>query len=758
LKKEIFISIIVPIYNRAHAIQETLDSLMKQEYAKWECIVVDDCSTDDSTKIISSYCKRDSKFKLFRRPKELLKGANSCRNIGMNEAIGDYLIFLDSDDLLKKDCLALRLEAFQKYSEFGFLIFQSELFNKKPGDLGKIPNVLAKSVDDLSRFISYDYPWNISAGIFRKSFLEDTKISWDERFTCHQDIEFYVHLLTLKPRYKKINGVPDVYIRMGSDDKVSNGTMVGSHLKSKLFLLSNIKKYLNDSGLLTKELKHRLYGLAIHYAQLFYELDRMDLIKQTAKILATSYYLFLGDLRHHIEQRKGHGALRKLSRIVSQMSGVQKRIKYAGMQEATLAKYTIEEEKYHALKVVHISTYELGGAGLAAARLHKGLQNLYVPSFFLTLKKNTLRDQAVVNFKNPKPTFVQKVWNRFFRVSVNIKNQKKLKDFNGEHEGFSFPNSDYKLHEHPLVKEAAIIHLHWVAGFVDYISFFKHVKKPIVWTLHDMNPFQGGFHYKEDEDRNKSIFGGVDTEVKYLKNESLKNATIKKIVSPSNWMKVEAQQSELMKHLQHCQIYNGVDTSIFTIQDQQDLRIQLNLPLEDVIVLFASENVNNRRKNFEMLVKAFKRLNNAHLDLTLVAIGAIPEERIENIHYVGSITNELDMARLYAAADVFVLPSREDNLPNVMLESLLCGTPVIGTPVGGIKEVVHNGVNGYLSKDVSVKALYEAIQLFLDTRRKFNRNAIRKNAMELFDVTRQAEEYISLYESILKDNKNSVIE
>jgi glycosyltransferase involved in cell wall biosynthesis len=403
------------------------------------------------------------------------------------------------------------------------------------------------------------------------------------------------------------------------------------------------------------------------------------------------------------------------------------------------------------LKVVHISTSDSGGAGKAAFRLHRGLQKEGVLSSFLTLNKTTVRDETVVNFKNPKPSFFQKVWNRFFKTSTVIKNQHKLSGLKGQHEGFSFPKSDYKLHEHPLVKEAVIIHLHWVAGFADYPSLFRHVKKPIVWTLHDMNPFQGGFHYTEDEVRNKSIFGGIDEQVRKLKKISLQNTSIKKIVSPSKWMEGEAMNSDLLGKFSNTQIFNGVDGTVFKIQDQKEARIQLNLLLEDVIVIFASENVNNRRKNFEMLVKAFKLLNNAHLDVTLVAIGAIPEERIENIHYVGSIKNELDMARLYAAADVFVLPSREDNLPNVMLESLLCGTPLIGTPVGGIKEVLHNGVNGYLSKDVSVKALYEAIQLFLDTRRKFNRNAIRKEAMKLFDIQSQAEKYISLYESVLKD-------
>ena len=133
--KNSLISIIIPTYNRSRILLETIDSILNQSYKDWECFIVDDGSETSFFTDIKKVINADTRFKIIKRSATCKKGANSCRNIGMNKATGDYIIFLDSDDLLKSNCLESRIKIFQKKQEFDFLVFQSELFNHIPGDL-----------------------------------------------------------------------------------------------------------------------------------------------------------------------------------------------------------------------------------------------------------------------------------------------------------------------------------------------------------------------------------------------------------------------------------------------------------------------------------------------------------------------------------------------------------------------------------------------------------------------------------------------
>jgi glycosyltransferase involved in cell wall biosynthesis len=108
------------------------------------------------------------------------------------------------------------------------------------------------------------------------------------------------------------------------------------------------------------------------------------------------------------------------------------------------------------------------------------------------------------------------------------------------------------------------------------------------------------------------------------------------------------------------------------------------------------------------------------------------------------------MSVVYSAADVFVIPSLMDNLPNTVLESLMCGTPVIGFPVGGIPDMIQNGENGFITEEISVNSLVNTINKFLDNPNCFNKVEIRNNAVKKYDQKVQSKKYIDLFESILK--------
>ena len=147
-------------------------------------------------------------------------------------------------------------------------------------------------------------------------------------------------------------------------------------------------------------------------------------------------------------------------------------------------------------------------------------------------------------------------------------------------------------------------------------------------------------------------------------------------------------------------------------------------------------------------MQAFENLN-LREKLTLCAIGAKnADSNGGGIVELGSITDERLMSVAYSAADVFVIPSIEDNLPNTIIESLLCGTPVIGFPTGGVPEMIEHGKNGLLCEQISPDALGEGIKNFLEAPSKFERDIIRKDALRKYDSTIQLDTYRRIYEEL----------
>lgn len=166
-----FVSIIIPTYNRAHLIGETLDSVLAQTYQNWECIIVDDGSTDDSEFVINEFIKKDKRFRYFRRPIDIVKGASSCRNYGLQKAIGDFIVFLDSDDLLTVECLSGRITSITKNKNNYFWVFPMMIENGNFKKSVQIPNCN----DYLIEFLSCRIHWGIMCTIWDADFLKSIK-------------------------------------------------------------------------------------------------------------------------------------------------------------------------------------------------------------------------------------------------------------------------------------------------------------------------------------------------------------------------------------------------------------------------------------------------------------------------------------------------------------------------------------------------------------------------------------------------------
>lgn len=339
------ISIIIPTYNRAYLISETLDSILAQTYTNWECIVVDDGSTDITEELALDYVRLDARFQFIKRSKDLPKGGNVCRNTGLNNAKGDYVIFLDSDDILMDFCLMNRVENIKK--EYDFLVFPSKSFLHTPDDAIYIANLLNKPENDIKRFLSFDYPWNISATIIKKSFLIKKYILWDERLPLHQDLDFNMNILVRKPNYIKVDCNPDVAIRGNLTDagKLSTNLLTDKTIKGKVQYFINILYYIKLLKGGSKDFKLLLYANALRLGKLLVDNNykRMlftisyELMKQKWLFLA---FYYLPDVIYL--KLKNRGPLFK--KLLSFYPIFFKnRFNYLSIKNSTLAKITLSD-------------------------------------------------------------------------------------------------------------------------------------------------------------------------------------------------------------------------------------------------------------------------------------------------------------------------------------------------------------------------------------------------------------------------------
>lgn len=223
------ISIIVPSFNRAHLIADTLNSVFSQTYQKWECIIVDDGSSDNTIDIINSFIEKDSRFSFIKRNR-FPKGAPTCRNIGLDFSNGEFIIYLDSDDILAPYCLEQRFNKFSVHFDMDFLVFKSLLFVDEPFSNGFYWNI-DNEENDLARFIKLDALWQTSGPIYKKEFLLKMN-GFKEDLLFWQDYDLHLRCLLKKGMYRKFFDSPvDVYIRDGRKDTISRSISFTGDIK-----------------------------------------------------------------------------------------------------------------------------------------------------------------------------------------------------------------------------------------------------------------------------------------------------------------------------------------------------------------------------------------------------------------------------------------------------------------------------------------------------------------------------------------------
>lgn len=255
-------SVVIPLFNRQGIVLETLRSLEVQSHRKFEAIVVDDHSSDGGPEQVQSFARLDDRFRLLRRD-TLYGGATACRNVGLKEAKGDFVIFLDSDDLLSRGCIAGRLESLARSPDADLVVAQALLFRSRPGDSRTMWNRAEfGTVGLVERFLDQDVPWQTGGVLWRKSYLESVGC-WNTDLACFQDWEFHIRACLLGPTIA-VRPVPDFYVRRSeSVSQISQMHNAPLHVESRIKAMDSVCSKLTEHKAWTRELRDAAKGFLI---------------------------------------------------------------------------------------------------------------------------------------------------------------------------------------------------------------------------------------------------------------------------------------------------------------------------------------------------------------------------------------------------------------------------------------------------------------------------------------------------------------
>ncbi|WP_447600699.1 glycosyltransferase family 4 protein [Nitrospira sp. Nam80] len=420
------------------------------------------------------------------------------------------------------------------------------------------------------------------------------------------------------------------------------------------------------------------------------------------------------------------------------------------------------------LRVVHLSTFDItGGAARAAYRLNAGLREAGIQSSMFVREART-KDDSVIAFQ-PTNSVFGRVERRIRRIHIQRRMRDSIRVKGKEFEPFRVDRSEYGTDVVSQLPACDILNLHWVVDFLDYPSFFESMPEGMrmVWTLHDMNPFTGGCHYdlgcgryltrchqcpqlesQQDNDLAAQIWDRKKTLFERIGSDRLHIAT------PSSWLAEEVKRSPLLNHFDVSVIPNGVDLENFAPRNKQSARDVFGIPQKAKVVLFVADGLPLHRKGFGTLVEALDRLSQRVPNVCVVCVGhndPPPGLRVPWIH-LGYVSNDRLLSNIYSAADVFVIPSFQDNLPNTVLESMACGTPVVGFAVGGIPDMIQHGKTGLLAPPSDAVSLGTAItELLKNTERRLTFSAnCRRVAVHRYSLARQAIRYYELYQELVE--------
>lgn len=412
------------------------------------------------------------------------------------------------------------------------------------------------------------------------------------------------------------------------------------------------------------------------------------------------------------------------------------------------------------MRVLIVNTSEkTGGAAVAANRLMEALINNGVKAKMLVRDKQTdcLTVVSAGDGWRQRWHFLWERWRIFMAMHFS-----KTHLFEAD-----IANVGTDITTLPEFKEADIIHLHWInQGFLSLNGIQKILSsgKPVVWTMHDIWPATAICHYARGCCRYQNkcescpllprrSVSDLSAVVWRRKNEILRKYHIS-FVACSRWLEGEAKKSALLKGQRVTNIPNPINSHVFCPSDKQQAREALGLPLDKHVILFVSQRVTDKRKGLDYLVEAVNRMavqDSSLKDNTAIAVLGGHSEEVADllplpVFPLGYVSDESKIVKVYNAADVFVLPSLEDNLPNTIMEAMACGVPCVGFNIDGIPEMIGHLKSGYVAKAADADDLARGIKWVLDFKGEELSKEARRKVLNSYSQQSVAIKYIELYQ------------
>ncbi|AFH93120.1 MULTISPECIES: glycosyltransferase family 4 protein [Providencia] len=410
------------------------------------------------------------------------------------------------------------------------------------------------------------------------------------------------------------------------------------------------------------------------------------------------------------------------------------------------------------MKILHISHSDLiGGAARAAYRLHMAQLDLGIDSQMLV--RNKLSDHWSIS--GPSTRFEKSC--NLFRSPIGHYINKLQRSHNVNfHSGDWLPSRWAKKINSSNID---IVHLHWVAGETMSIEDIGRIKKPIVWTLHDMWPFCGTEHVTNYDENARWKIGysssnrnnldkGLDLDkLVWLRKKKAWKKQYMHIVAPSNWMAECAKNSILFKDYPIIIIPNALDTDIYKPLDKFFCRNLLNLPLNKTIILFgAMGGGKDPNKGFDLLIASLNYLSQTidNKKIMCLIFGQSKPQEFTNLpfetRWLGHVHDDTTLCSIYNAADIMIVPSRTENLPQAATEAHSCGTPVVAFNTTGLKDIIEHLKTGYLANAFDSRDLASGIKFILNEENiQFSLNA-RTRATTFYSQRIVANQYLALYQ------------
>lgn len=665
------VSVITVCWNSAKTLEQAMLSVFEQTYKNIEYLIVDGLSTDGTVDLIRKYEDRIEYF-----VSEPDQGLYFALNKGLELAQGEYILILNSDDWYAPDCVETLLAA-------------------KLETKADFVSALADYVNDKGELTHHQPSFPFDAGVyFRMPLRHETMFipadlynrfgPYDTQYFINADRALTVKLFEAGVTHFEVQKS----LMSFRNDGVSSTNMEKLYAEREKMLLGNFPMLTEADATVLARLP---------------ELKPQQLVEITRRHGQGEFAEAALDYAKDRKARSGSGewANFDLGELMAAAVGAQ-----PADDEAPAS------GERRPLRVATLITSDHGGAGIGSQRRVEALRRAGVDNQIHCLFKKT--DKAHVHKVAPMQHHPSEQALRAAWRDAGVLTKAEMPGLLAR-EMFSKTGTVVDFGSlWSVIDRADIVHLHWMSGMFDFANAGILADKPVAWTLADMNAFSGGCHYSEgcteyrNECRNCPLLPkGSDLAHRAWKTKRDAYSKIKNlhIICPSQWLADRVRESSLLGDRPVHALPNALPVNRFTPINRMVARRALSLPLNRKLIIFGADNLTNSRKGGDILAESLNHLRamGQLKNVEGVYFGASNLDLGIKGHNMGHVSDDAKMSLIYAAGDVFAFPSREDNAPLTVVESMLSGTPVVGFPVGNVSELVDHMSTGYIARHGDAK-------------------------------------------------------